>query len=181
MKSTKLKSLRTVELFKIIAINLLSIDQGKDDPVNLVVFLACECFSNLGLLFSLELSSAKFISPDEGIFVDLDAEGLNFRGYMVFLSGVRNGLLNGEEFKTLLNLRGEAGMVLLFLTGDVLIANKGGSGNGSVTLYSNKEVHTMSDNGQNCMVRTAMTNQQFWKSKLLSYQKSSTTYTLNIY
>ena len=103
MKSTKLKSLRTVELFKIIAINLLSIDQGKDDPVNLVVFLACECFSNLGLLFSLELSSAKFISPDEGIFVDLDAEGLNFRGYMVFLSGVRNGLLNGEEFKTLLN------------------------------------------------------------------------------
>ena len=175
MKSTKLKSLRTVELFKIIAINLLSVDQAKDDPVDLVVFLACECSSNLGLLFSLELSRAKFISPDEGIFVDLDAEGLNFRGDMVLLSGVRNGLLNGEEFKTLLNLRGEAGMVLLFLTGDVL------SGNGSVTLYSNKEAHTMSDNGQNCMVRTAGTNQQFWKSKLLSYQKSSTTYTLNIY
>ena len=103
MKSTKLKSLRTVELFKIIAINLFSVDQGKDDPADLVVFLACECSSNLGLLFSLELFRAKFISPDERIFVDLDAEGLNFRGDMVFLSGVRNVLLNGEEFKTLLN------------------------------------------------------------------------------
>ena len=71
MKSTKLKSLRIVELFKIIAINLLSVGQRKDDPVDLVVFLACECFSNLGLLFSLELSSAKFISPDEGILLIL--------------------------------------------------------------------------------------------------------------
>ena len=50
MKSTMLKSLRTVELVKIIAINLLSVDQGKDDPRDLVVFLTCECSSNLGLL-----------------------------------------------------------------------------------------------------------------------------------
>ena len=72
-------------------------------------------------------------------------------------------------------------MVLLFLNGDVLIVGKGVSGNGSVTLFSNKEAHTMSDNGQNCMVKTVRTNQQFWKSKLLSYQKSSSTCTLNVY
>ena len=103
MKSRMHKSLRTVELFKILTINL-----------DLVVFLACECSFDLGLLSSLELSREKFISLDAGLFDDLDAEGLNFRGDMVFLSGVRNGFVNGEEFKTLLNLRGEAGMVLLF-------------------------------------------------------------------
>ena len=146
------------------------------------MFLACECSSNLGLLSSLELSRAKFISLDAGLFADLDAEGLNFRGDMVFLSGLRNGFVIGDEFKTLLNLRGEVAMVLLFLNGDVLIVvGKGGSGNGSLTLFSNKEAHTMCDNGQNCMVRTARTNQQFWKCKLHSYHKSSTTYTLNIY
>ena len=146
------------------------------------MFLACEGSSNLGLLSSLELSRAKFISPDAGLFADPDAEGLNFRGDMVFLSGVRNGFVIGDEFKTLLNLRGETAMVLLFLNGDVLIVvGKGGSGNGSLTLISNKEAHTMCDNGQNCMVRTARTNQQLWKSKLHSYHKSSTTYTLNIY
>ena len=130
------KSLRTVELFKILTINL-----------DLVVFLACECSFDLGLLSSLELSREKFVSLDAGLFDDLDAEGLNFRGDMVFLSGVRNGFVNGEEFKTLLNLRGEAGMVLLFLTGDVLIVGKGRSGNGSVTLFSKNEAHMVSDNG----------------------------------
>ena len=146
------------------------------------MFLACEGSSNLGLLSSLELSRAKFISLDAGLFADLDAEGLNFRGDMVFLSGLRNGFVIGDEFKTLLNLQGEVAMVLLFLNGDVLIVvGKGGSGNGSLTLFSNKEAHTMCDNGQNCMVRTARTNQQFWKCKLHSYHKSSTTYTLNIY
>ena len=85
-----LKSLRTFELVKVITINLLSVDQGKDDPLDLVVFLACECSSNLGLLSSLELSRAKFISPDAGLFDGLDAEGLIFRGDMVFLSGVRS-------------------------------------------------------------------------------------------
>ena len=146
------------------------------------MFLACECSSNLGLLSSLELSRAKFISLDAGLFADLDAEGLNFRGDMVFLSGLRNGFVIGDEFKTLLNLRGEVAMVLLFLNGDVLIVvGKGGSGNGSLTLFSNKEAHTMCGNGQNYMVRTARTNRQLWKSKLRSYQKSSTTYTLNIY
>ena len=133
------------------------------------MFLACECSSNLGLLSSLELSRAKFISPDAGLFADLDAEGLNFRGDMVFLSGLRNGFVIGDEFKTLLNLRGEAAMVLLFLNGDVLIVGKGGSGNGSLTLFSDKEAHTMCDNGHNCMVRTARTNQQFWKSIHLKY------------
>ena len=93
MKSTMLKSLRTDELVKIIAINLLSVDQGKDDPLDFVVFLTCECSSNLGLLSSLELSCAKFISPDAGLFDDLDAEGLNFRGDMVFLNRVRNGFV----------------------------------------------------------------------------------------
>ena len=50
-------------------------------------------------------------------------------------------------------------MIPLFCTGDVLIIAKGGSGNGSVTLFSKNEAHTMSDNGHNCMVRTARTNQ----------------------
>ena len=150
-----LKSLRTFELVKVIAINLLSVDQGKDDPLDLVVFLACECSSNLGLLSSLELSRAKFISPDAGLFDGLDAEGLIFRGDMVFLSGVRNGFVIGDEFKTL-NLRGEAAMVLLFLNGDVFVVGKGGSGNRSVTLFSNKEAHTMSDNGQNCKDKPAV-------------------------
>ena len=88
------------------------------------MFLACEGSSNLGLLSSLELSREKFISPDAGLFADLDAEGLNFRGDMVFLSGVRNGFVIGDEFKTLLNLRGETAMVLLFLNGDVLLLVK---------------------------------------------------------
>ena len=39
MKIRMLKSLRTVELFKILAINVLSVDQGKDDSLNLVLFL----------------------------------------------------------------------------------------------------------------------------------------------
>ena len=168
-------------MVKNIAINVLSADQGKDDPLDLVMFLACECSSNLGLLSSLELSRAKFISQNARLFEDLDAEGLNFVGDMVIPSGVRNVLVIGDEFKTLLNLREEAAMVLLFFNGYVLIIGKGGSGNGSLILFSNKEAHTMGDNGQNCMVRTARTNQQFWKSKLLSYQKSSTTYILNIY
>ena len=145
------------------------------------MFLACEGSSNLGLLSNLELSRAKFSSPDAGLFADPDAEGLNFRGDMVFLSGVCNGFVIGDELKTLLNLRGEAAMALLFLNDDVLIVGKGASGNESLTLFSNKEAHTMCDNGQNCMVRTATTNQQFWKSKLHSYHKSSTTHTLNIY
>ena len=161
MKNRMLKSLRTVELFKILAINLLSVDQGKDNTLGLVVFLACECSSNLELLSGLELSGAKFIPPDAGLFDVLDAECLNFRGDMVFLSGVRNGFVNGEEFKTLLNLRGEVGIVLLFLTCDVLIVGKGGSGNGSATPFSKNEAHTMSNNGQNSMIRTARTNQHF--------------------
>ena len=61
-------------------------------------------------------------------------------------------------------------MVLLFLTGDALIVGKGGSGNGSVTLFSKNEAHTMSDNGQNCVIGTSKANQHFWKFKLLSYQ-----------
>ena len=101
-------------MVKNIAINVLSADQGKDDPLDLVMFLACECSSNLGLLSSLELSRAKFISQDARLFDDLDAEGLNFLGDMVIPSGVRNGLVIGDEFKTLLNLREEAAMVLLF-------------------------------------------------------------------
>ena len=92
-----LKNLRTVELFKILAINLLSVDQGKYDLLDLVVLLACECSSNLGLLSGLELPSGKFISPDPVLFDNLDAEGLNFLGDMVFLSGVRNGFVKGEE------------------------------------------------------------------------------------
>ena len=79
------------------------------------MFLACECSSNMRLLSSLKLSRAKFISPGAGLFDDTDAKGLNFRGDMVFLSRVRSGFAHGEEFKTLLNLRGEAGMALLFL------------------------------------------------------------------
>lgn len=71
MKSRMLKSLRTVELFKILATNLLSLDKRKDDPHDLVVHLACECSSNLGTLSSFELSFAKFISLDAGLFDDL--------------------------------------------------------------------------------------------------------------
>ena len=174
-----LKSLRTVELFKILAINLPSVDQGKEDPLDLVGFLAWGCSSNLGLLSGLELSGTIFISPDAGPSDDLDA-GLNFHGDMVFLSRVCSGFVNGEQFKTLLNLRGEAGMVLLFLTGDVLIVGKDRNSNWSVTLFSENEAH-MSDNGQNYMIRTARRNQHFWKSKLLSYQKFSISYTLKIY
>ena len=39
MKIRMLKSLRTVELFKILAINLVSVDQGKYDSLDLVLFL----------------------------------------------------------------------------------------------------------------------------------------------
>ena len=180
MKIRMLKSLRTVELFKILAINILSVDQGKDDSLNLVLFLDRECSSNVGLLSSLELSRAKCISVDAELFDDLDAEGLNFRGDTIFLSGVRDGFVNGEEFKTLLNLRGEAGMIFLFLTGDVVIVGKGGSGNGSVAPFSKNEARTMRGNGQKLIVRSVRINQHFWKSKLLSYQKSSTRYTLRV-
>ena len=72
MKSRILKSLRTVELFKILATNLLSVDKRKDDPHDLVVYLPCECSSNLGAFCSfVELSFAKFISLDAGLFDDL--------------------------------------------------------------------------------------------------------------
>ena len=66
-----LKSLRTVELFKILAINLLAVDQGKDDSLDLVVFLAWEYSSNLGLLSGLKLTRAKFIFPDAGLLITL--------------------------------------------------------------------------------------------------------------
>ena len=159
MKKRMFKSLRTVELFKILAINLLAVDQRKDDSIDLVVFLAWECSSNLGLLPGLKLTRAKFIFPDAGLFDKLDAEGLNYRVDMVFLSGVRSGFANSEQFKTLLNLGGEVDMVPLFFTGDVSIIAEGGSGNGSVTLFSKNEAHAMSANCHNCMVRTARTTQ----------------------
>ena len=155
MKSTILKNLRTFELVKIIARNLLSVDQGNDDPLDFVVLLACECSSNLRLLSDLEIFRANFISPDAGAFDDLDAEDLNFHCDMVFLSGVRNGIVIEDEFRTL-NLRAEAAMVLLSLNDDVVIVGKGRSGNRSVTLFSNKEAHTMSDNGQNCKDKPAV-------------------------
>ena len=98
---------------------------------------------------------------DAELFDDLDAESLNFRGDTIFLSGFRDGFVNGEEFKTLLNLRGEAGMVFLFLTGDVVIVGKGGSGNESVALFSKNGARTMRDNGQKFIVRTVRTNQHF--------------------
>lgn len=71
MKSRMLKSLRTVELFKILATNLLSVDKRKDDPHDLVVYLLCESSSNVGTHSSFELSFAKFISLDAGLFDDL--------------------------------------------------------------------------------------------------------------
>ena len=52
-----------------------------------------------GCSLSLELSRAKFISPDAGLFDDLDAEGLNFRGDMVFLNRLRNGFVIGVSSK----------------------------------------------------------------------------------
>ena len=98
------------------------------------MFLPFELSSSLGLLNRLELSCAKVISLNEGLFEDLDEEGLGLHGDTVFLTGVCNGFVSGKEFKALLKLQGETVAVLLASTGDVLIFGKGGGGKES-TLF----------------------------------------------